>query len=196
MIEECDRSSAVLKVDFSENVSVNQNEIQSAHWYHQQVVIFTGHICVNQNVKDSFAIVSDNLDHTKEAVYTYMLELFDTINNLSNLSSQFKQHFLFSNVHGLGNEFNFQIVWNFFATSHWKGAVDMGCNIKPLDRRYVRTTTAAPNNAVAYYKLARGLNMRITIHSVHWGINSPQKHPPPLSCQAPLKSANCPSPPF
>ena len=24
----------------------------------------------------------------------------------------------------------------------------------------------------------------------------PQKHPPPLSCQAPLKSANCPSPPF
>ena len=26
--------------------------------------------------------------------------------------------------------------------------------------------------------------------------NPPQKHRPPLSCQAPLKSANCPSPPF
>ena len=35
-------------------------------------------------------------------------------------------------------------------------------------------------------------------HSVHWGINPhpPQKHHPRLSCQAPLKSANCPSLPF
>ena len=31
-------------------------------------------------------------------------------------------------------------------------------------------------------------------HSVDWGINPPQKHSP-LSCQDPLKSANCPSPP-
>ena len=165
MTEECDRSSAVLKVDFSENASiVNQNEIQSAHWYHQQVVIFTGHIRVNQNVKDSFAIVSDYLDHTKEAVYTFMLELFDTINNLSNLSSQFKQHFLFSNVHGLENEFNFQIVWNFFATSHWKGAVDIGCNIKKtlgLEvclHHYSCHYTTTLHDAVAYYKLARGNN--------------------------------------
>ena len=39
-------------------------------------------------------------------------------------------------------------------------------------------------------------------HNVHWGINPlPQKHHPPLSCQAPtppppLKSANGRSPPF
>ena len=32
-------------------------------------------------------------------------------------------------------------------------------------------------------------------HSVHWGINPPSKTPTPLSCKAPLKSANCPSPP-
>ena len=69
-------SSAVLQVDFSENASVvNQNEIQLAH---HQVTI--GHVWVNQNVKESFVIVSDNLDHTKEAVYTFMSELFDTIN--------------------------------------------------------------------------------------------------------------------
>ena len=36
-----------------------------------------------------------------------------------------------------------------------------------------------------------------TRHSVHWGATSPpSKPPPPLSCQAPLKSANCPSPLF
>ena len=37
-------------------------------------------------------------------------------------------------------------------------------------------------------------------HSVHWGINPRSKTPHPLSCLAPpllpLKSANCPSPPF
>ena len=32
-------------------------------------------------------------------------------------------------------------------------------------------------------------------HSVHWGINPPpSKTPPPLFCQAPHKSAHCPSP--
>ena len=30
---------------------------------------------------------------------------------------------------------------------------------------------------------------------LHWGINPPLKNTPPLFCQAPLKSANCPSPP-
>ena len=33
-------------------------------------------------------------------------------------------------------------------------------------------------------------------HSVHWGINPLSKTPPPLSCQALLKLANCPSPFF
>ena len=39
-------------------------------------------------------------------------------------------------------------------------------------------------------------SMGIEILSEHWVINPPQKHHPRLSCQAPLKSANCPSPPF
>ena len=33
-------------------------------------------------------------------------------------------------------------------------------------------------------------------YSVHRGINAPSKTPASLSCQAPLKSANCPSLPF
>ena len=60
-------------MDFSENASiVNQNKIQSAHWCHQQVTILTGHVWVNQNVEESFAIVFDNLDQTKKAVWTFM----------------------------------------------------------------------------------------------------------------------------
>ena len=41
------------------------------------------------------------------------------------------------------------------------------------------------------------LSMKFTCHSVHWGINPPtSKTPSPLSCQAPLKLANCWSRPF
>ena len=35
-----------------------------------------------------------------------------------------------------------------------------------------------------------------TTQKLHWYINPPSKTPPPLSCQAPLISANCPSSPL
>ena len=170
LTEECDESSAVLQVDFSENVSiVNQNEIQSSHWSHQQINIFTSHVWVNQNVKESFAIISDNLNHTKEAVYTFMSELLATINKkyssikLLNIftdgtTSQSKQGFLFSNLHGWENEFNFKIAWNFF------GAINgIGGTVKPSVWRNVCTAIATPNNAIAYYELVKCLNMGIII---------------------------------
>ena len=34
----------------------------------------------------------------------------------------------------------------------------------------------------------------ITCHSIHWCINPPSKAPPPVFCQAHLKSENCPNP--
>ena len=36
----------------------------------------------------------------------------------------------------------------------------------------------------------------VEIHCVNWSINPPSKAPLSLFCQAPLKYANCPSPPF
>ena len=35
-----------------------------------------------------------------------------------------------------------------------------------------------------------------TTHRVHWNISPPSKTPPPPFHQDPLRSANCPSPPF
>ena len=65
---------------FSENVTIiHQDEIQSAHWSHQQVTIFTAHAWINKDVKESLAIISNNLNHTKEAVYTFMSSLFEKI---------------------------------------------------------------------------------------------------------------------
>ena len=37
---------------------------------------FTAHTWIKENVKESFAILFDNLNHTKEAVYTFMSFLF------------------------------------------------------------------------------------------------------------------------
>ena len=72
LIKTCDSSFIVLQVDFSENASiVDQNEIHSAHWSHQQVTVFTGNVWIDNNKKESYAIISDNLEHTKEAVYTF-----------------------------------------------------------------------------------------------------------------------------
>ena len=40
------------------------------------------------------------------------------------LTYQVKQHYLFSNLADWEEEFSVKIIWNFFATSHDKGAVD------------------------------------------------------------------------
>ena len=50
MISECNGSSVTLQVDFSENATlIEQDEIQSAHWTHKQVTIFTAHAWVDMN---------------------------------------------------------------------------------------------------------------------------------------------------
>ena len=104
-----------------------------------------------------------------------MSELFDTINEkyssikLLNVftdlpTSQFKQRFLFSNLHGWENEFSFKIVWIFFANSRGKETMDrISDTVKRLAWRNVRITTAVPNDAVAYCKLAKCLNMGIAV---------------------------------
>ncbi|KAJ8870378.1 hypothetical protein PR048_029399 [Dryococelus australis] len=62
----------VIQVDFGENYEASfQDEIQSAHWSHSQVAIFT---CArfNGSVMQSFVIISDDLSHDKYAVYTFL----------------------------------------------------------------------------------------------------------------------------
>ena len=136
LIAECNESSVALQVDFSENASLlQQNEIQSAHWTHKQVTVFTAHAWIGGGVYHSFIIESDSLNHTKEAVYTFISVLFrkllekqpsiEAINVFSNgAASQFKQRYLFSNLHGWEKEFSVCLTWNFFANSHGKEAVD------------------------------------------------------------------------
>ena len=133
---ECDGKSIVLQVYFSENaILLTENEIQSAYWNYSQGTVFTVHAWINGNSSESFAILSDHLSLTKDAVYTFMesfskyikekYPLVILINTLSNgAPTQFKQHFLFSDLHPRENEFNINLIWHYITTSHSKGAVD------------------------------------------------------------------------
>ena len=73
------------------------------------------------------------------------------------------------------------------------------CSIRPKCRQNFKILqlawTLTPNKF--WTKCIRCLIFTQTVfHSVHWGINLPSKTLPPLSCQAPLKSAKCPGLPF
>ena len=129
------------------------------------------HSWVDSDTKESFAIVPDHLNHTKEAVYTFMTYLFNdlatknpqlkTINIFSDgASSQFKQWYLFSNLHEWETDFGVQLVWNIFATSHC--TVDgIGGTLKRSVWRVVRAGTKSPIDAASYAGIATQRNTNI-----------------------------------
>lgn len=129
-------SEAVLQIDFAENASlVHQDEIQSAHWKHQQLTIFTAVAWLPETGPASFAVVSDEMQHGKEAVWVFMRAVLLKIKEQcpqvkcvkifsDGAASQFKNKFTLSNLLFFGEDFQLTAEWNFFATSHGKGAVD------------------------------------------------------------------------
>ena len=59
----------VLQIDLSENASIiQQDEIQSAHWSHQQVTIFKAVAWCEESKTLSYAVISNYLEHDKLAV--------------------------------------------------------------------------------------------------------------------------------
>ena len=136
---EVDGTKVVLQVDFSENASLlTQNEIQSAHWNHAQATLFTAYAWVDKNLDESIVLVSDDLEHNKVSVYSYMSYILEYLTSKyprvreikvisDGAASQFKQRFLFSNLYVRKDLFSVDLEWNFFATSHGKGVVDGIC---------------------------------------------------------------------
>jgi len=67
--ESGEEGTAVVQIDFAENYSlISQNEIQSAHWGHEQATIFTVHIKMGSGHRN-LAIISNYMHHTTEFVY-------------------------------------------------------------------------------------------------------------------------------
>lgn len=87
-------NNLVVQVDFAENYSIiHQDEIQSAHWQHSQVAIFTCEVW-GENTTDSYAVVSDDWTHSKHSVWTFFKCIFDN----HDLSGTEKIHVLLTSV--------------------------------------------------------------------------------------------------
>ena len=60
-------------MNFLENAHLlMQNEAESVCWQRSQVTLFTAHVSINQDCKESDVIISDDLNLTKNAAYTFM----------------------------------------------------------------------------------------------------------------------------
>ena len=127
---------AVLQIDFSENAAIiEQDEVQSAHWAHTQVTIFTA-VAWSQEGSHSFCITSDTMAHDKYAAAVFIEHILDELQSLltdeikeldifsDGAAQHFKQKYIFSFVSSLLRTKQIRVNWHFFATSHGKGAVD------------------------------------------------------------------------
>lgn len=157
----------ILQIDFAENYRlISQNEIQSAHFSYAQVTIFT---CVAwlHGCTKSFAIISDQLTHNKYDVYCFLSILIKNIQKHHSVSkirvfsdgcgSQFKNKFILRSIPKFKNEFGVNhFEWNFFATSHGKGAVDgVGAIVKRKVWQLVRAQNLILKDAHDFYRPAK-----------------------------------------
>ena len=114
--------------------------------------------------KESIVIVSDDLDHSKQSIYTYMQYI---LNHLKAKCPNIKildvfsdgagsQKYLSSNLYSWEKDHKINIHWNSFATSHGKGVVDgIGGTVKRAVWRYVRSKQAHITNAMEYAEIAQ-----------------------------------------
>ena len=130
-----DENIAVIQLDFAENyTSQIQNAIQSSYWVSKQY-LFT--ICAwEKHGCHSVVIASDYLSHDKYAVFTFLPLLLDYLKRevrdftiieifADGAASKFKQGYTLCRITLLGININ----WNFFATTHGKGAVNGICGL-------------------------------------------------------------------
>ncbi|XP_017485824.1 PREDICTED: uncharacterized protein LOC108374346 [Rhagoletis zephyria] len=157
----------ILQIDFAENYRlINQNEVQEAHFSYQQVTIFT---CVAwlRGQTECIAAISDKLTHNKFDVYCFLTKIvhkiqsqFEGISTVFIFSdgstSQFKNKYILTSIPSFVSEFGLKhLEWNFFATSHGKGAVDgVGAVVKRKVWQAVKTNNIILPDAFAFYECA------------------------------------------
>lgn len=166
---------AIVQIDFSENFTIKtQNEIQSAYFAHGQISIFTAVIWLRNKV-ESFAFASDNLNHDKVSVFYYVDQIISFIkahySKVSTLdifsdgaASQFKQRYTLSTLFIYAAKYNLKLNWNFFATSHGKGAVDdVGASVKSVVWRKIKANKCIIHNAQDFCRAVSNPDFKINV---------------------------------
>ena len=128
-----DDADVLLHFNFTENFSCSDQEaIQSAYWCQSQVSIFTVAVYRKDSDPEMHALITDLTDHTKTTIVVYLEYLLNIYAVYgSNIllwsdgpSNQFKNRFMARFMEMSEEKHAPNISWNFFATSHGKGAVD------------------------------------------------------------------------
>lgn len=171
---------AVMQIDFSENGTViNQDAIQSSYWCQQQVGIYTVVVWL-KNITLSYAVLTNYLSHDKYAVnYFNKLIINDLIvtrklriNRLEVFSDGAAQHFKqrftlhsFSTLTQVFPEVDF--YWNYFASSHGKGAVDgIGGTLKRAVYDEIKSRRSVATNWKDYACIAKRIMKTINVFVV------------------------------
>jgi hypothetical protein len=130
----CETRKLTIQVDFSENFTFKcQDEVQAMHWINEQLTVFT---CVSwgEDVQ-SFAVISDDLRHDKDEVLIFLESILHEIDAFGNqydeivifsdgAASQFKNQYIVAAMKFISKKYQKVFRWEYFATSHGKGAVD------------------------------------------------------------------------
>ncbi|XP_067247442.1 uncharacterized protein [Chanodichthys erythropterus] len=167
-MKDTSETSAVLQIDFAENyTTAYQDEIQAAHWTSRQVTLFTAVAWGKADVQ-SYAIVSDSLEHEKKAAVTFLSKVVEDLKKKNprmeklhifsdGAASHFKNKFIWSFMSTIFGEIfpSLKVEWHFFATSHGKGAVDgVGGTVKRSVSSAVLSRKVIVNNAQSFAKTA------------------------------------------
>ena len=170
--------TVVIQIDYAENFTLRQqSEIQSAYFQCKQISIFTCVMWLPNAEVQSLAIVSDYDSHNKYSVYAclsavfkFLVESFPIINHVhifsDGASSQFKQTFTLTSMSLHAIKFGFVTFdWNFFATSHGKGAVDgIGAIVKSFAWKQIKAKQAVISCAQDF---VTALTNRLKVQLIH-----------------------------
>lgn len=133
-----------------------------------QVSIFT--VGIWHRGTHSCAIVSDSLDHRKDAIIPFIHEILKDLPPTAkriviysdNPTSQFKNKFVMSSIIELGKKFGVDIMWSFFCPQHGKGVVDgIGATVKMYVRTRVVNRRVIVNSAEEFFGACQGINVNI-----------------------------------
>lgn len=160
---------AVDQVDFAENFAlVQQDEIQSAHWRHGQVTIFTVAVWLPGAKAKQMAIVTNDLTHDKGAVVAFLQIIAERLRELGvarmeihsdGAGGQFKNRFILSLIPVAIDIIGMRIdAWAFSATSHGKGLVDViGGRLKSVVWQEIRSRRAVVTTAEEFFNVGKSL---------------------------------------
>lgn len=166
----------VLQMDFAMSYSCEyQNEIQSALWNRNAVLLFTAATFFGGECQ-TYLICSDTPEKGKNAIYAFVKALYETIpqNDAIQIetiftdgpSSEFKNKYMIKVLNNLSNLYGKQFEWKYFATSHGKGVVDgIGGRAKSLVRTKClsKSETMCVQSSMDFFEAVRDMMPRTRV---------------------------------